>query len=175
MSDPRAHLAELTAGGMDRRRFLAWTGALAGTAIYSQVRGDLAAATGLSRQTVNGIVNDLLHDGLVSECIERSTARPGPKAKLVSFRADHGHVGSEDRLVAIDQHLGQGVGRRDPCAEPWCARTRHGHDLGLVGIAAQPFDERAVGGDGREGAAGEAVVMVRSRGRGRGRGRAPCP
>ena len=29
---------------MDRRRFLAWTGALAGTALYSQLRGDLAVA-----------------------------------------------------------------------------------------------------------------------------------
>ena len=44
MPDPRSTLAELSGGRMDRRRFLAWTGALAGTALYSQVRGDLAVA-----------------------------------------------------------------------------------------------------------------------------------
>ena len=44
MSDPRSSLVEFGGGRMDRRRFLAWTGALAGTALYSQVRGDLAVA-----------------------------------------------------------------------------------------------------------------------------------
>jgi alkaline phosphatase D len=44
MPDPRQTLAELHGPVLDRRRFLAWTGALAGTALYSQVRGDLAAA-----------------------------------------------------------------------------------------------------------------------------------
>ena len=44
MRDPRSALAELNVGGMDRRRFLAWSGALAGTALYSQLRGDLAVA-----------------------------------------------------------------------------------------------------------------------------------
>src|SRR5215216_2968837 len=44
MPDPRSTLVELGRGTMDRRRFLAWTGALAGTALYSQLRGDLAVA-----------------------------------------------------------------------------------------------------------------------------------
>jgi alkaline phosphatase D len=44
MSDPRRMLAELNGRVMDRRRFLAFTGALAGTAIYGQLRGDLASA-----------------------------------------------------------------------------------------------------------------------------------
>ena len=45
MPDSRSDLAELvSAKVMDRRRFLAFTGALAGTAMYAQTRGDLAAA-----------------------------------------------------------------------------------------------------------------------------------
>ncbi len=44
MSDPRRTLTELQVGVMDRRRFLAFTGALAGTALYGQLRGDLALA-----------------------------------------------------------------------------------------------------------------------------------
>ena len=44
MRDPRSALAELSGARMDRRRFLAWTGALASTALYSQARGDLAVA-----------------------------------------------------------------------------------------------------------------------------------
>ncbi len=44
MSDPRRTLAELNDCVIDRRRFLAFTGALAGTAAYAQLRGDLAMA-----------------------------------------------------------------------------------------------------------------------------------
>jgi len=44
MSDPRRTLAELQGQVMDRRRFLAFTAALAGTAMYGQLRGDLASA-----------------------------------------------------------------------------------------------------------------------------------
>src|SRR5687767_7009980 len=44
MSDPRTTLSELNGRVMDRRRFLVFTGALAGTALYAQVRGDLAVA-----------------------------------------------------------------------------------------------------------------------------------
>jgi alkaline phosphatase D len=44
MSDPRRTLANLGDCVVDRRRFIAFTGALAGTAIYAQLRGDLAAA-----------------------------------------------------------------------------------------------------------------------------------
>ncbi len=44
MSDPRRTLAELNDTVIDRRRFLAFTGALAGTALYAQLRGDLAYA-----------------------------------------------------------------------------------------------------------------------------------
>ena len=44
MSDPRRTLADLCDCVIDRRRFIAFTGALAGTAIYAQLRGDLAGA-----------------------------------------------------------------------------------------------------------------------------------
>ena len=44
MSDPRRTLADLGDCVIDRRRFLAFTGALAGTAAYAQLRGDLALA-----------------------------------------------------------------------------------------------------------------------------------
>jgi alkaline phosphatase D len=44
MSDPRTAVSELSGKVVDRRRFLAFTGALAGTAVYAQVRGDLAQA-----------------------------------------------------------------------------------------------------------------------------------
>jgi alkaline phosphatase D len=44
MSDPRSTLSELNERVMDRRQFLAFTTALAGTALYGQLRGDLAHA-----------------------------------------------------------------------------------------------------------------------------------
>src|SRR5688500_7471493 len=44
MSDPRRTLAELGDSAIDRRRFIVFTGALAGTALYAQLRGDLAFA-----------------------------------------------------------------------------------------------------------------------------------
>ena len=44
MSDPRRTLAELGDSVIDRRRFIVFTGALAGTAAYAQLRGDLAFA-----------------------------------------------------------------------------------------------------------------------------------
>ena len=44
MSDPRRTLADLSDCVIDRRRFIAYTGALAGTALYAQLRGDLALA-----------------------------------------------------------------------------------------------------------------------------------
>jgi len=47
MSDPRETLAALQDHVIDRRRFLAFTGALAGTALYAQVRGDAVRAAPL--------------------------------------------------------------------------------------------------------------------------------
>ena len=47
MSDPRETLAALQDHVIDRRRFLAFTGALAGTALYAQMRGDAVRAAPL--------------------------------------------------------------------------------------------------------------------------------
>ena len=44
MSDPRTTVSELGGKVIDRRRFLAFSGAIAGTALYAQARGDLAQA-----------------------------------------------------------------------------------------------------------------------------------
>ena len=44
MSDPRRTLSDLGDCVIDRRRFIAYTGAIAGTALYAQLRGDLALA-----------------------------------------------------------------------------------------------------------------------------------
>ena len=44
MSDPRRALSELEGRVIDRRTFLAFTGALAGAPAYSQLRGDLGYA-----------------------------------------------------------------------------------------------------------------------------------
>ena len=44
MSDPRTTVSELSGKVVDRRRFLAFSAALAGTAAYAQLRGDLAQA-----------------------------------------------------------------------------------------------------------------------------------
>jgi predicted NBD/HSP70 family sugar kinase len=56
-------------------------------------RGDLAAITGLSRPTVNEVVGELLEAGVAMESLSTATpTRPGPRAKLVRFRADAGHV-----------------------------------------------------------------------------------
>ena len=52
MSDPRETLAALQDHVIDRRRFLAFTGALAGTALYAQMRGDAARARAAARLPV---------------------------------------------------------------------------------------------------------------------------
>lgn len=58
-------------------------------------RADIARATGLSKPTVNEVVELLLSDGYVQERVaegELRPRRPGPRARLLSFRADLGHV-----------------------------------------------------------------------------------
>jgi predicted NBD/HSP70 family sugar kinase len=69
--------------------------------ILDTIRGDgpisragLARATGLSKPTVNQVVELLLEQGLVEEAAEVLDAprRPGPRARQLRFRADIGHV-----------------------------------------------------------------------------------
>jgi predicted NBD/HSP70 family sugar kinase len=58
-------------------------------------RAELARTTGLSKPTVNEVADRLLRAGYVSETIADRDAqprRPGPRARLLSFRADFGHV-----------------------------------------------------------------------------------
>jgi predicted NBD/HSP70 family sugar kinase len=58
-------------------------------------RAQLAQAIGLSKPTVNEVVEALLRDGTVVESEADGTARPsrpGRPARLLRFRADRGHV-----------------------------------------------------------------------------------
>jgi predicted NBD/HSP70 family sugar kinase len=58
-------------------------------------RPELARATGLSKPTVNEVVDRLVEAGYVVEAVAEPDGRPrrpGPRARLLSFRADLGHV-----------------------------------------------------------------------------------
>lgn len=56
-------------------------------------RTGIAQRTGLSRPTVNDVVLELVEQGLLDDsAIEPVSPRPGPRARLVSFRARAGHV-----------------------------------------------------------------------------------
>jgi predicted NBD/HSP70 family sugar kinase len=58
-------------------------------------RSDIAKATGLSKPTVNDVVELLLGAGYVRESLADGGSRPrrpGPRARLLTFRADLGHV-----------------------------------------------------------------------------------
>ena len=56
-------------------------------------RADICRATGLSKPTVNQVVELLLRAGYVTESVgDGVSGRPGRRARLVAFRADMGHV-----------------------------------------------------------------------------------
>jgi DNA-binding Lrp family transcriptional regulator len=58
-------------------------------------RADLAKVTGLSKPTINEVVEPLLADGTVVESVADGSERPhrpGRPARLLRFRADGGHV-----------------------------------------------------------------------------------
>jgi predicted NBD/HSP70 family sugar kinase len=58
-------------------------------------RAELARATGLSKPTVNAAVELLLESGYLTEHlagVDTGERRPGPRARLLSFRGDLGHV-----------------------------------------------------------------------------------
>jgi len=81
-------------------------------------RRDVARATGLSRPTVDEVLTDLLESGYVEEAIaddEQARHRPGPKARIINFRANQGHVagidiGANKILVLIADLNGATVG-----------------------------------------------------------------
>ncbi|HEX2111605.1 MAG TPA: ROK family protein [Gaiellaceae bacterium] len=59
----------------------------------SATRAGIQRATGLSKPTVREVVDVLIQTGYVSESLADGGApRPGPRARLLSFRADLGHV-----------------------------------------------------------------------------------
>jgi predicted NBD/HSP70 family sugar kinase len=96
-------------------------------------RASLARATGLSKPTVNQVAELLLEQGFVEETAEDGAGtgprRPGPRARLLRFRADLGHVlgidvGADHALALVADLSGRIVatGRRDIGERP--ARNR---------------------------------------------------
>src|SRR4051812_11302429 len=72
-------------------------------------RAELAKATGLSKPTINEVVEPLVADGTVVESLSDARTRPlrpGRRARLLGFRADGGHVlgidvGADKLLVLL--------------------------------------------------------------------------
>lgn len=59
----------------------------------SASRSELVRATGLSKPTVSEVVEGLLRTGYISEAAaDDGRGRPGPRARLLTFRAELGHV-----------------------------------------------------------------------------------
>lgn len=98
-------------------------------------RADIARATRLSKPTVNEVVRGLAERGYVVENapVDGDHARrPGPRGRLLSFRADLGHVlgldiGADKVLVAVSDLAGHVVATER-------RRTAHGQapDIALV-------------------------------------------
>ena len=78
-------------------------------------RAELARVTGLSKPTVNEVVELLLESGYVAERLgdgQSRPRRPGPRARLLSFRGDAGHVlgvdiGANKVLVLVADLAGE--------------------------------------------------------------------
>jgi predicted NBD/HSP70 family sugar kinase len=72
-------------------------------------RPELARATGLSKPTVNEVVEVLLRSGYVTESVaddESRPRRPGPRARLLTFRSEAGYllgidIGANKVLVLV--------------------------------------------------------------------------
>ena len=81
-------------------------------------RAELARVTGLSKPTVNGAAELLLEAGYLTERVaglDAPTRRPGPRARLLSFRGDLGHVvgidiGANKVLVVVADLAGEVLG-----------------------------------------------------------------
>ncbi len=105
-------------------------------------RTELARVTGLSKPTVNGAVELLLEAGYLTERvadIDDGARRPGPRARLLSFRGDLGHVlgidiGANKVLVVVADLAGEVLGT---IRHRTSARERQTADalLDLVGAA----------------------------------------
>ncbi len=86
-------------------------------------RTEIGTRTGLSKPTVREVVEVLLDAGYVVASGRSEHGRPGPKAQLVSFRADAGYVlgvdiGANKVLVALADLAGAIVARRKRRIEP---------------------------------------------------------
>ena len=105
-------------------------------------RAELARATRLSKPTVNAAVELLLEAGYLTEQladVDAQERRPGPRARLLSFRGDLGHVlgidiGANKVLVAVADLGGEVLGT---VRRRTSARDRQAADslLDLVGAA----------------------------------------
>ena len=105
-------------------------------------RAELSRLTGLSKPTVNGAVELLLESGYLTERLAdagASTRRPGPRARLLSFRGDLGHVlgidiGANKVLAIVADLTGEVLGT---ARRPTGAQERHSPEslLGLVDAA----------------------------------------
>jgi predicted NBD/HSP70 family sugar kinase len=86
-------------------------------------RTEIGRRTGLSKPTVREVVEALLEAGYVAASGKSEHARPGPRAELVSFRADAGHVlgldiGANKVLAAVADLAGEIVATRRRRIEP---------------------------------------------------------
>lgn len=124
-------------------------------------RADIAKATGLSKPTVNEVVELLLRGGYVRESVadgETRPRRPGPRARLLSFRADLGHVLGIDiganKLLALVADLSgeivasqrQRIGARERSeAERLLREVRRAADDALAAAGVPRSSLKAVG------------------------------
>jgi len=102
-------------------------------------RTELAKVTGLSKPTVNEVVELLLEAGYVSESVadgEGRPRRPGPRARLLTFKADLGYVlgidiGANKLLVLLADLNGSVVASE---RRRTSARERRSADAMLEGV-----------------------------------------
>jgi predicted NBD/HSP70 family sugar kinase len=161
-------------------------------------RTDLARETGLSKPTVNEVVEKLLAVSFVRESLPSDDAtrprRPGPRARLLSFRADLGHVlgvdiGANKILVLLADLSGEIVaserrrtqGDRDADAVLRQVRAAAGAALARAGVARERLQSVVVGTPGVVDSTGRVTLAPQLGGweaiqLGRRLGRSfPCP
>ncbi|HEY1368949.1 MAG TPA: ROK family transcriptional regulator [Gaiellaceae bacterium] len=137
-------------------------------------RTDLARETGLSKPTVNEVVEKLLAAGYVRESLPDDGARPrrpGPRARLLSFRADLGHVlgvdiGANKILVLLADLTGEIVaserrrtqGDRDAAAVLRQVRAAASAALARAGVSRERLQSVVVGTPGVVDATGRVTL-----------------
>ena len=125
MSDPRGTLAALQDHVIDRRRFLAFTGALAGTALYAQVSGDAARAAPPLRGVPVPAGGRVGRPGADGACRSGRGWRPSRWWRAAACRARDVAVGWElSRDEGFRTVVRRGVGGRAARARALGARRR---------------------------------------------------